>query len=464
MPVTSVIVITQIDVEPFEGGAREAVLGGEGTSDIRETPLSASSSSRQTHVPAVSNPAASSVPGGWATREPEIEHWSDSPLNQPTLLYRRRFSFGRDIQELFEQPARPGQGFQPLLASGSPGRRWGNLDGNSGVLVYEDLFGTSEGTDVLEFWVYGTGIVQEYVEESDSSFSIKEAGPVTGEVTVSEYPFLLDALPKQYSVKNPITTDIYIRLGNFTSIFDPDSFELYIDDALQTGLVVEEFFSGLGGFDVTWPNSMSFEYDAQVDVHWKFRDTDVPATLFEIKYPFYTVPDSAGPRVTNLVPGDEAVDVPISGSIQFDLEDFEVDVDVSSLLLYVNNIKAVNGVTGTLELTRLLNEKGYTVKYTHFDPWLYGDLIPVVLFVRDTSVNSNETFYSYSFTTIESTPPRLINLRPLACTIVIPVGTHVGLDIVDGGHGLDKSSIVFTVEDIERGGQIALIPIIHRDE
>lgn len=462
MVVTAVISISQFPPQADEGSVRELAPGIVGDTSIRETPLAVSSWSRQTHQPAVTQPAASSITGGWSTRTPYTDFWSDSPTHQPNLLYRNRFAFGRDIQELFAQPAVPGQDFQPVVSG--DGVRWGKLDENSGVLMYERPFSLALESNVLEFWVYESTSIRETLHASNSNASVHELGTVTGEFTVKEYPFLLNTLPVPDSVKNPISTDIYIRLGNFTSVFDPDSFVLYIDDSLQTGLVVEEFFSGLGGFDVTWNNSFLFEYDAQVDVRWEFQDLTVPANLFEISYPFYTVPDSSGPRITNLVPDDQALNIPIQGTIQFDMEDFETDVDADSLLLYVNSVKVEDGVTGTLTLIRFQNEKGYTVQYTPKEPWLYGDLIPVAIFVKDKSVHSNETFFTYNFTTIESTAPRLLNLKPLSCTISVPTGTHVGLDIVDGGHGLNKSSIVFAVEEVERSGQIILIPIVHRDE
>lgn len=462
MSVTANIKITQFEAEDTEATIRESVFTALGTAVASETPLSLSSWSNQTHQPAVQQPAASSVPGGWQTRTPEDQYWSDSPIHQPLLLYKRRYAFGRDIKEIFVQPAVPGQAAQ--IAVNGSGDRWGNLDANSGVLQYDRLFSLDSYTSALEFQIHNLADIREKDFSVNSDSNVKELGPVTGETTIREVDFLLAALPVPNSVKNPVATDISIRLGNFTSVFDEDSFVLYIDGQLQTGLDVDEFFSGLGGFDVTWTNSVLFDYGSQVDVRWEFRDLAFPPNLFVIQYPFYTVPDSAGPRVTNLVPNDEAVNVPISGALQFDLEDFESDVDIDSLLLYVNNIKVVGGETGTLQLTRFQNKKGYTVKYTHNEPFLYGDLIPVAFFVKDTSERGNVTFYTYSFTTLESTPPRLLNLRPLSCTVAVPVGTHVSVDVIDGGHGLNKDSIVFTVEEIERGGQIALIPIVHRDE
>jgi hypothetical protein len=274
----------------------------------------------------------------------------------------------------------------------------------------------------------------------------------------------LFAEPEPFSEKNPVATDVFIRLSNYAFPISSGTITLYLDDMPQEGVHVEEFFGGLGGFNVTWYNSAHFEYDAQVDVRWEFRDTDVPANRFEIRYPFYTVQDLSGPRVTDLVPADRATSVPIAGPIQFTIEDYENDVDLSSLNLYVNNVLIVDGENGSIETTRLTSDQGYTVVFTPEEPWLYGDLIPVAIFISDTSVNQNETFFAYSFTTVESTAPRLINITPAPCTVGVPTGTDISVDVIDGGHGLDPDSIVFTVEEIERGSTIQLIPIVHRDD
>ena len=284
------------------------------------------------------------------------------------------------------------------------------------------------------------------------------------DANLTQFPFLLTASPEPFSEKNPVDTDVFIRLANYANPIASGTINPYLNDVVQGSLEVEEFFVGLGGFDVSWTNNVLFEYDARVDVKWVFSDTDVPANQFVIRYPFYTVEDLAGPRVTGLVPADELTGVPITGPIQFDLEDYENDVNIDSLVLYVNNIRIVDGDNGTITLTRFENKRGYTVKFTPSEPWLYGDLIPVALFVKDTSANENETFFTYSFTTIESTAPRLINLEPAPCTVSVPTGAEIMVDVIDGGHGIDKDSIVFAVEEIERGGSIVLIPIVHRDD
>ena len=473
--VKAVTVITQFATDGNSGSIHVGDFGGLADADILVTSFSLNSDARQTHLPAVTQPAASSIAGGHATRDPVNDYWSDSPKNMPNTLYRHRFGYGRDTRELFEQP-----GLVPL-AQGATGARWGNLDNNSGVLLSERLYPVESNNTLWQhgsFHDNGPGVEDNTYYASwygtilqfrtdpliASSADIKQTPIVTGEKTLRVVNFLLTAAPSPNSVKNPIDTDIFIRFGNFSSVFDPDTFVLYIDEVAQTGLVVEEFFAGLGGFNVTWNNTTQFEYDSRVDIRWEFRDTDVPSNLFVFWYPFYTVKDLAGPRVTGLVPPHGATNIAIDTTLQFEVEDFENGINIDSLVIFVNSVKVVHGETGILEVSQYKNKKGYTVRYTNNDPWLYGDLIPVSIFVQDSSKNDNETFFPYSFTTVDSTSPTLINTKPLACTVVVPVGTHVSVDIIDGGHGINKDSIVLSVEGIERGDQVILIPILHRDE
>lgn len=461
MATTAIIEITQFETEDKCNSVNQFTDLKAGTVSLKELAAGTSASATAGHLPPVMQPVSRTGTGtqGWPTSD--NENWSDSPTNEPNKLYRYRFSWGRDEQELFSY-----RGLDPLPLE-DPGQQWGNLDDMSGILTYEREYPLSSSVQILLIKHKQVGrVLQRTFEVSNEYEHIKELGVITGEADLTQFPFLLIAKPEPYSIKNPITTDVYIRMSNFTFPIASGTINLFLDDVLQPdeSLQIDEFFGGLGGFDVTWANSFNFDYDAQVDVRWEFRDTDVPSNKFELAYPFYTVKDLAGPRVSNLIPTDQALGVPITGPIQFDLEDFENDVDIDTLVLYVNNVLITNGENGTIETFRFQNEKGYTVRFTPEEPWLYGDLIPVAIFVQDTSVNENQTFFTYSFTTLESTAPRMLNLRPLACSLAIPTGTDISVDVIDGGHGIDKDSIVFTVEDIERSGQIALIPIVHRDD
>jgi len=455
MVTSAVIKIEQFDSPSNVGDVQESVFSKTSDLSIKDLTAAVSNDLLFTSLPHISQPVASPSTPGWNTDS--SSDWADSPARQPNLLYRHRFAFGRDRIELFEY------GYETTHAPGEAGARWGNLDDNHGQLIYEREFPLSNFGFVRQFTVESTGKVRDQSLAVSNISQVSHLGPVSGDTDLEQFPFLVTALPEPFSIKNPIDTDVFIRISNFSFTIASGTINLFLDDIQRSNLQIEEFFGGLGGFDVTWENNQTFEYDAQVDVRWEFFDTDVPANKITIRYPFFTVPDLAPPRIINLLPADGTEGVLVTGPIQFDIVDFENGVDIESLSLYVNNILIEDGINGDLEITELNDKTGYTVKFTPLDPWLYGDFIPVAIFVKDNSENNNEAFFTYGFTTEESLPPRLLNINPSPCTVAVPVGTNISVDVIDGGHGLDKDSLLLTVEEIDRGGMIILIPIVHRD-
>lgn len=456
MPASAVIAIEQIEGLSSLAGVRDLTVVNSNSVLVYQDTFAISSSTLQGHLSPTMNPVSAPSRQGWETSNPD--NWSDSPGNQPDLLYRYRFSYGRDRRELFNN------GFGSL-GPGDPGARWGKLDNNNGQLLYEKLFPLSATGQVRTFKVETESTLRELSTQISSTKNVAHLGPVSGDADLEIFPFNVFAFPVPFSEKNPRDTDVFIRLSNFSFPIDPDTITLSLDGIIEVPLNIEPFFGGLGGFDVTWENTHLFDWDARVDVVWEFLDTDVPPNRVQIKYPFYILSDLAPPRAINFVPADGAENVPILGPIQFELIDFESDVDISSLVLYVNGVKVLNGVNGELTITApRFAGNPYIVNFAPFDAWLYSDLIAVAIFVKDTSANKNELFHSYAFTTQESTPPRLLNINPLPCSTNISVMTEIKVDVVDGGHGLDRDSVLMTVEDIERGNKLLIIPIVHRDE
>jgi hypothetical protein len=458
--VSATITIEQFDSVSYDGSVRNTPVQKSSDLNIRDSNSSATSDLIFTFLPHVTQPVSRPASkGGWTTVSGE--RWSDSPINQPELLYRHRFAFGRDRAEAFSTGHTPDIILTP---PGSDGKRWGNLDDNSSVLMYERDFPVSSHGFVRQFKASWSSKIRDFEFNTESERNISHLGSLEADTTIEQFPFVLLASPIPFSTKNPVDTDVYIRLSNYAHTISSGTISMYFDDIVQTPLQVVEFFGGLGGFDVTWINTSDFDYDATVNVRVEFFDTDSPANKVTIRYPFYTIQDLAPPRAINIVPSDGTEDVTPLGTLQFELVDYETGVDLSTLKLYVNNILVENGIHGTVTSTARQDGKGYVVSYTTFEPWLYGDVIPVSIFVKDSSPSSNELFHSYSFTVLESTSPRMLNLNPAACAEDVPTNTSISVDVIDGGHGLDKDSVSLSVDDIERSDEATVIPIVHRDE
>lgn len=458
MTVSASIDIEQFDSVSFEGQVSDKLFSANGEGTVRTSLFSDTVQLTFTYLPTISQPVARTSAPGWKTEDEE--DWSDSPTKQPGLLYRHRHGWGRDRAEAYDT------GFIPTVINTPPdeGKRWGKKDDNSSVLIYEREFPISAEGSVRQFLSEGTSSVRDSLFYSTEEISIGYIGEVTSEFTIIEYPFILSAIPEAYSIKNPVDTDVYIRISNYAHTIVSGSITMSLNGLPASPLNIVEFFGGLGGFDITWSNAYSFDYDSYVNVIVEFLDSDTPANKITIEYPFFIVKDLASPRIINKVPDDNSKGVVPLGNIQFELVDFETGVDLSSLRLYVNNILIQDGVQGNIVTTSREDGLGYTVSYSPFEPWLYGDEIPVAVFVKDTSPSSNELFYSYSFNVLESIPPRMININPDACVDDVVTGTSVLVDVIDGGHGINKDSVSVSIEDKERSDDITVIPIVHRDE
>lgn len=444
--VKAVVKIEQLDSAQVEGSVRDKSLIDGNSGFVRNTPFEESTANRMTFLPSVSNPIARSGAENWETVDKQ--RWSDSPTNSPGLLYRYRHAWGRD-DDYISPPA--------------PGSRWGNLDEYAGVLFYDRTFELNSSVGVRNFKVSSVGDIQDRDTGIESSLSqMSHLGKVEDDGDLELYPFLVTADPEPFSTKNPVNTDVFIRLANYTHTIASGTIQMSLNGQEATPLNIVEFFGGLGGFDVTWQNNQLFEYDEEVIVKVQFDDTAVPANHVVIQYPFYTALDLIGPRVKNLNPANGATGVKVDGELVFDVEDFENAVDINSLKVYANNILIEDGVTGSIQTEELSNERGYTVTVNPTTNWLYGDLVAVAIFVKDTSVHKNETFFGYSFTTESSSAPKVMNPNPSTCRIDEPTTADIAVDIIDGGHGLDKDSIKFTVEETPKDAQIT--PIIHRDD
>lgn len=370
------------------------------------------------------------------TLEPDM--WTDSPALAPTLSDRFRYAYGRY----------------------SGGIRYGKLDRYSGVIISSQDFSISGDFSNNEIVFGGVGSVQDrQVNNVSSTLLMEEPLPASGDVTVYQYDFIVSASPVPFSYRNPVDTDISIRLSNYVYPLSSGTVSLYVDGTENEPLVVTPFYSGLGGFDAVWENVSVFEYDQQVNVEWHVYDTAPTPNEIIFRYWFKTVPDTIGPRISNVSPADNATDVAVDECISFTIRDYETGVNMDTLEFYVNN-RLVGA--DKLTISELSSEDGYSITYCPEENFLYGDEIAVSVYVEDISDNKNYLFYVYSFTTIESKAPVVVSSIPRPCREYIKTDATVEVDIVDGGNGLDSESISIDVDDNPANNRKT--PIIYRDQ
>lgn len=387
------------------------------------------------HLAAVQNPsprtgAASTY---YVTENPD--DWSDSPTNNPTLPSGLRFSYGRDDN------------------------RYGKLDDFVGVVIHNRDFSNSGDYLVQNHTFNGELDFRHLESDFETTHLMQNHETPTGEVTVQQYDLIVLASPSPFSYRNSVSTNVSIRLSNYVYPLDSGTVTLYLEGE-EKNITTTPFYSGLGGFDALWANDKEFDYNTEINVEWRVYDEDTPPNEFVLKYWFRTVPDVVGPRISSVSPEDDETGVAVDTCIEFTLRDYECGVNIGTLELFVNNQEVLSS---DMVITALSSSDGYAIRYCPTESFLYGDEIPVSIYVEDTADEPNYLFYTYSFTTETSNAPVIISTDPVPCRKYKPITQDVEIDIVDGGHGLDEDSILFSVDDKTISNPRKL-PIIYRED
>jgi hypothetical protein len=389
-------------------------------------------------LPAIRNPVPSSSNSKqhppYYTEEPM--HWSDSPVLAPSLNDKYRYAYGR-----------------------FGATRYGKQDTYVGVMVTSTNFGVSNSVLTEEGLYEGYGKVRGgKVTNISSSLQIEEPERTYGDVTVYQYDFIMSASPSPFSYRNPVDSNISIRLSNYTYPLDETTVSLKLNGQDKVPLEVIPFHTGVGGFDAKWYNDTEFGYGETVYVEWKVRDTASPANELIFYYWFITVKDIIGPRVSLISPADDDQGVSVSSCILFTLRDYEEGININTLELYVNN-RLIS--LSSLVYTEVDTQDGYSITYCPTEDFLFGDEIPVSIYVEDMAEVPNLLFYVYSFNTEESKEPVVVGHIPVSCKTTVCTTQDVEVLVVDGGSGLNKESITLIVDDVSVSAR--KLPIIYRE-
>ena len=388
------------------------------------------------YILAAQNPRAKTYCQGKLTEDKET--WTDSPTLDPTRSELERWSYGRGTG-----PSTPGE--------------YGNLDQYHGLLISQRLFGvSSEGSlQDIEFTNDGVVIDRDFSVAGDTLIPYLPAE--SSDVTIYEYPFVLEALPVPYSYKNPVDTDVYLRLSNYASELDETTVELYVDGEQQAGLTITPFVAGLGGLDMLWRNPGEFNYGATVEVEWRVDDKSDPPNTIIFYYRFFTVEDTIGPRVISQSPTDNETEVAIDSCVVLTIADYENTIDIASMEFYVNNIEV-----RAADVTTVTNDDGSTTfSYCPDGNFLYGDNIAVSFYIKDTA--DNYLFHVFNFETLSSAPPRSVENDPAAGEKNIPYNKNVEINIIGEGGGVDNTTIVVAIDGEEKDNP-TLDPVVYRDD
>lgn len=286
--------------------------------------------------------------------------------------------------------------------------------------------------------------------------------------TIDQFQFVEDAIPAFWSEKNPLDTDIWIRLRPFAYSLNQSRLTFRVKEisyAGDTGWVdvtsictISTFDAGGGllGLDILYNPTSDFHHGGMVYVDIVVYDNAPVPNVIVTEYWFKIIPDYKTPYIINEFPERGAENVARDSIISFDIIDVGVGVDVSSLELYVGNRKKTPVVS---EITN-----GYHIVYDSPADFFYGETVEVTVKVRDASDNRNFLHDMWRFYIENSTGPWIDtnSFYPKNCTKGVPrKWSEISFNIYGiNDTGVDTNSLLVYIGGTKR--DVIVTPIIYR--
>jgi len=285
---------------------------------------------------------------------------------------------------------------------------------------------------------------------------------------LDQFIFVEDAIPAFWSIKNPVDTNIWIRLRPFAYSLNASRFSFYVREVWfggDTGYVdvtsqaTYQYFDaggGILGVELTYDPAQDFHHDSVVYVFIQIYDIAPSPNRITTNYYFSVIPDYKSPYLDNLSPSREQSDVDIDTDIYFEIKDAGAGVDIDSLEVYVNS----RVVTPTNIIK--VSDHYYKVTYTPTSNFFYGKRIAVGVAVDDLSDNDNWLNDRYAFYTVDSEGVYFTAFEPEMCKQGLSRFHDVSFVALGLGEGVDVSTLRLQVRDKDVIDESDIVPVIYR--
>jgi len=289
-------------------------------------------------------------------------------------------------------------------------------------------------------------------------------------VKIDQFIFVEDAIPKFWSRKNPVDTDIWIRLRPFAHNLDANTVVMrvrelsyegdtgYYDVSSEITMQYYDAGSGLLGIEILYNPPQDFHHRAFVYVQIELYDTAPTPNRIYVNYWFIIIPDFKGPYLENIFPAPGETNVPINTYISFDIKDDGTGVKIDSLDITVNS-----RLIQPQDITRI-DRKHYKIKYTPPTSFRYSEEVIIKVMCADLSEQANLLHTSYPFYTDPGYEIRFLEETPMRCEWAVPRFDDVKvLALADGG-GIDRGSLRLQVygKDVTGDERTSILPILYR--
>jgi hypothetical protein len=290
--------------------------------------------------------------------------------------------------------------------------------------------------------------IGETVVEQGGLFQV---GDIQGEEELTQINLIDLILPPPFSIKNPLDTNLFFRInfpGFPINLFSIKLFVQLVDVTSDIVITTEGLTNQV---QVTYNPPVDFDFGERVFVSLEFFDTAGTPNFYDLSHYFDIIPDVRAPFLLNLNPVEGEVGVPVDTKIQFDLVDFDNDVDESSIQLLVNSCEILD-----YETIRINN--GYTVCYRPESPFSFT--MDVSVYIEALDVEGNKVTKSYKFITEPSSLPLVTRVEPPNCYQLIHRDEPSIFEIFSSGDGVDIHTIQLVINgEVKR---IFIKPLIRR--
>lgn len=285
---------------------------------------------------------------------------------------------------------------------------------------------------------------------------------------INQFIFVEDAVPKFWSEKNPVETNIWIRLRPFAFNLNNNTLRIWIREVTihnDTGyyevtdrLTLNNFDAGsnLLGIEVLYNPDVNFEYGSLIFVRIEVYDRAYVPNFIYTEYWFKVTPDYKAPYLINLSPIEEEINVPVNTAIHFEIMDIGTGIDISSLECLLNSVRMDPDY---LNIT-IVSKYHIKVDYFPAENLLFSKDYKVSVKVQDISPQENRMNASYTFYTADSSAVAIIEPSPGVCKSGMKKFQDISVKVLADGNGVDASSIRMQVFDKDINPRI--LPIVYR--
>lgn len=286
-----------------------------------------------------------------------------------------------------------------------------------------------------------------------SDMSLYQRIEVEDFTEIQQFDFLIFALPVPYSIKNPVDTNILIRIVGFGGIpLDPGTLVFKVNGVDRASDVVITSFGA--GLQLEYDPAVNFDYFSNVTVEIIILDTAFPPNVLSTMYTFETVADYKLPFVDYVFPPDLSVGNDPETDVYVIVKDNETGINPESIRFSING-RFVSGV----EVNEIL-PGAFRVLYRTTEPYIAQSIVSASVDVEDNA--GNRFIGSWSFGIGDSDGIFFTNRNPHDCQKLVALDTDVCIEAYGKEDGIHLPSMEFDFDG--RRVSVAVVPKIYRKE